>query len=843
MIGHIFNSGTRSCTSRVRLMALALVAASILVSCNPTKRLAGDEYLLKKNKIKFDEKPKVDRDDLEDVLRQEPNRKILGVRFYLRAYNVPNPEKFDRRNKKRLEKLERKNEKRMEKGKKPKDFKPFGSWWRETVGEPPVVFDTSLVVKSAEQLKTFLVKHGYFNAEISSEVKSRNKRKPMKEVTYLITTNQPYTIDSISFEIPDERLGFLVTESRSLRKHVSEDDRFDIDKLDKEREEITNYFRNRGYYDFHKELIYFDVDSALNRHAVNLTLGVIPRKVPYEGNPDSLIVKPYKRYRFRQIHIIDQPYLRNTQILTSDTSRIRGYTIVDQDQLKVKPKILAQNILFHPEEYYQIDRVTRTYRRLSALPIVRATSIRFEPASKDIDNRLLDAYIAVTPAPKQNVSLEWNGTNQGGFLGISGVLGYRNRNIFKGAEVLKFEVRGGLEAQQLLTESGTDQELNDDVERGFAFNTLEFGPQISLTFPKFLLPVRTERFAKSANPRTTLIANLSYQRRPDYERTRSFGSIIYKWNESETKEWLISPLELSLISIDRSAAFDERLEEINDPFLTNSFQDHFIQSARVAYVLNTQRSEEYKRNFFFYRAELESAGSLLRAIYNLSDAELNENGGYEALGIQFAQYLKTVHDFRYYNIPNEKMSTAYRISVGAGLPLENLNVLPFEKSFFAGGANGIRAWQARTLGPGSFRDPEQNFDKIGDILLEGNLEYRFDVTDILEGAFFIDAGNIWNINEQPARPGAVFAIDRFLGEIAVGAGTGARFNFDFFLIRLDLGLQVKDPSLDPGERWLFQPKDEYNAYIDDLNASREDLPDLPHYRWQWNLNIGIGYPF
>jgi len=825
-----------------RIAFSAFMAAVILSSCSPGKRLADDEYLLNKNTINFDQNPKIDREELEDVLRQEPNRKILGVRFYLWAYNVPNPEKFDKRNEKRLKKLEKKNTKRIEKGKKPKEFKPFGSWWRETVGEPPVVYDTSLVVKSVEQVETFLVKHGYFNAEVRAEVKV-HERKQMKEVTYKVNTHVPYLIDSLSFDISDERLSFLTQESRRLRKHVSEGDRFDIDKLDKEREELTAYFRNRGYYDFHKELIYFDVDSALNRHAVNLTLGIIPRKVPYEGNPDSLIVKPYKRYRFRNIYIIDRPSLRGTEILSSDTIRMRGYTIINQNQLKVKPKILTQNVLFHPEEYYRIDQVTRTYRRLSALSIVRASSIQFDPVSKDPENRLLDAYIGLTPAPKQNFSLEWSGTNQGGFLGISGVLGYQNRNIFKSAEVLKLEIRGGIEAQQLLTESGTDAEINDDVERGFAFNTLEFGPQISLTFPKFLLPVRAERFAKSANPRTTLIANLSYQRRPDYERTRSFGSIVYKWNESQTKEWQISPLELSLIKIDRSAAFDERLEEINDPFLTNSFQDHFIQSTRVAFILNTQRSEEYKRNFFFYRAELESAGSLLRGIYNLSDAQVNENGGYEALGIQFAQYLKTIHDFRYYNVPNEKMSTAYRFSVGVGLPLENLDVLPFEKSFFAGGANGIRAWQARTLGPGSYRDPEQNFDKIGDILLEGNIEYRFDITDIFEGAFFVDAGNIWNINPQPARPGAVFAIDRFLGEIAIGLGTGARFNFDFFLIRLDLGLQVKDPSLDRGERWLFQPKTDYNAYIDGVNATREDLPDLPYYRWQWNLNIGIGYPF
>jgi len=189
------------------------------------------------------------------------------------------------------------------------------------------------------------------------------------------------------------------------------------------------------------------------------------------------------------------------------------------------------------------------------------------------------------------------------------------------------------------------------------------------------------------------------------------------------------------------------------------------------------------------------------------------------------------------------MSTAYRISGGVGIPLENLAVLPFEKSFFGGGANDIRAWQARTLGPGSYRDPERSFDKIGDILIEFNAEYRFDLIELLEGAIFVDAGNIWTINADPSRPGADFEANRFLSEIAYGAGAGARLNFDFFLIRFDLALQIKDPSLDRGERWLFQPKEEYNSYIDNLNSDRASDQQLNYYKWRWNFNIGIGYPF
>lgn len=824
------------------LPAFGLLAI-LLVSCNPTKRLQSDEYLLQKNEIKFKDDIKVSKDDLSETLRQRTNRKILGVfPFYVWAHNVPNPAKFEKRNEKRLKKLEKKNAKRAEKGKDPLELKPFGSWWRETVGEAPVVYDSSATRRSEKQLETYLIKHGWFDAEVESEVDINQSRQRVV-VTYKVTGNTPYNIKSLTYEIPDTSLLKHTETARATRNTINVGDQFDIEELEAERKTLNEYFRNRGYYNFNKELIYFDVDSSLNKHAVDLTLGILPRKIPYAGDPDSLLVVPYQTFQINDITIIDRPASRSTSITEVDTILLNDYIIIDQDQLKVNPKTLSQNVLFKKGEYYKLDEVTRTYRRLSALPIVRATSIQFTPVSDDINNRLLNAVISVTPSKKQNVSLEWQGTNRGGFLGVSGKVRYQNKNIFGGAETFEVNIFGGAEAQQLLTESEFSASSESAIKNDIYLNTIEFGPEISLTFPKFLLPVKAERFAKSADPKTRLTANLSYQRRPDYERTRSFGSISYQWSETDQKKWNINPLEISLIKIDRSPEFDAQLAEIGDPFLINSFQDHIIIDSKVGFTYSTYQSSVRSKNHYFYYGEVESAGNILRGIYDMSNAEQNENGSYEMLNIPFAQYLKTLHDARYYRIHNEKMSTAYRLSGGIGIPLKNLNVLPFEKSFFGGGANDIRAWQARTLGPGSYRDPERNFDKIGDILLEANMEYRFDLIKVVEGAIFVDAGNIWTINADDSRPGADFAVDRFLSEIAFGVGTGLRLNFDFFLIRFDLALQMKDPSLDRGERWLFQPKKEYNSYIDNLNNDRAPNDQLSHYTWRWNFNIGIGYPF
>lgn len=798
--------------------------------------------LLVKNEIKLKDQIKVDKDALFETIKQHPNRKILGIfPFYVWAYNVPNPEKFDARNEKRRAKLAKKNEKRREKGKKPLEFKPFGSWWRETVGEAPVVYDSSKTKRSRKQLETYLIKHGWFDAEVETKTRPGSKNQTVI-VTYIITGHTPYVINSLAYNIPDTNLLRYTIESRATRNTLRHGSQFNIDKMDAERELLNSYFRNLGYYNFYKELIYFDADSSLNTHAVDLTLGIIPRKVSSADNPDSTYTLPYKKYKINAVKIIDRPYLRKTPILDRDTTVVEGYFIIDQHQLNVKPKVLAQNVLFKPGNFYQLDEVTRTYRRLSSLPIVRATSIDFTPVSEAIDNRLLNAEIGLTPSKKQNISFTAKGTNRGGFFGLSGSVGYQNKNIFGSAEVFEFNITGRAEAQQLFTGSSASN-IYGGVNNNLYLNTVEIGPEISLTFPKFLLPIKMERFAKSANPRTKLTANLSYQRRPDYERTRSFGSISYQWSETEQKDWAINPLEISLIKIQRSPEFDAQLAAINDPFLTNSFQDHFIVDSRVTYTLNTQELGTRKKNFFYYHGELESAGSILRGFYQAFDAQVDSTGSYQVLGIDFAQYLKTVHDFRYYRIHNEKMSTAYRITGGIGVPLKNLDVLPFEKSFFGGGANDIRAWQARTLGPGSYRDPEVTFDKIGDILLEANVEYRFKLIGFLEGAFFVDAGNIWTLNADEARPGADFEFNRFLSEIAFGAGTGFRFNFDFFLVRLDIALQVKDPALTPGERWIFQPKDQFNTYIDKLNDEVSGSNPFEHYSPRWNFNLGIGYPF
>ncbi|MEN8956779.1 MAG: BamA/TamA family outer membrane protein, partial [Flavobacteriales bacterium] len=300
------------------------------------------------------------------------------------------------------------------------------------------------------------------------------------------------------------------------------------------------------------------------------------------------------------------------------------------------------------------------------------------------------------------------------------------------------------------------------------------------------------------------------------------------------------PFTISAIEVEKSQAFTDRIDLLNDKLLRASFQPHIIASTRYRFVYNDPNSRNKSRTSIYYDANIESSGSALNALYKLTDRERDPvTNSYEIFGIQFAQYLKTQHDFRVYTKINDKSNFVARAVAGIGVPMENTSAaLPFEKSFFAGGTDKTRAWKARSLGPGSFRDSVLNFDKIGEILLEGNAEYRFDLLGFLDGAVFVDAGNIWLMNEDSLRPGSQFKFENFLSEIAIGAGLGIRLDLDFFLIRLDVAYPLKNPSLAKGERWFFQPKDEYDAYLNTLSNSAA-VPSL----YSPQINVGIGFPF
>lgn len=805
---------------RLTVVVLALLLAAIHSGCSPTKGLQAGEYLLDENIIE-QKGSKIPVDDLAGIVKQTPNRKIgfwkIRFRFHLGLYNIPSDKRIEKARYKKNKRIRRKNARKVRKGKPLKDSTSRTKWeWFRDIGEAPVVLDSSKIEESRKQLQLYMVKKGYYNCIVRDTVTFRRK---LASVYYLIDAQEPYTIDCISRTSSDTVMqGFINQLGKSSLLKAG--DRIDIDVLEKEREYIASALLDSGYHFFNRSFIYFEIDSTIGNHKVDLYLSIhdVKNKDQFTG---EVIETPHQRYRVTKIEIFPD---FDSRIENPKYQRLpyHGIDFLHRKKLKYKPKLLSNTLLFNPNEMYNYSKVRSTFRKYAGLGVFKGVSIQFErDTTKGIENGLY-ANIRLEPAKSQTFSVEADGKHSDGLLGIEGSLAYTHRNLFGGAEELRISLTAGLEAQNSIVSS--DQSNTNITGISNTFNTIEFGPTVSLTIPKYVL--LSQIFRHHTNGKTQIAASVNFQRRPDYTRGIEDLTWSYIFHEKKAHTFRLDLAEISAVEIgNQSEAFLKRINELNDRQLAASYQNHIISATRFSYEYNGQEINKLK-NVFYYKGSIEGAGNMLRGFSKLLDRSLDAFGSYEIVKIRFAQYLKTQHDVRYYRNINKKSQVAYRLFGGLGIPLPNLReALPFEKSFYAGGASGIRAWKARTLGPGSFLDSNRTFDKIGDITLESNIEVRFDLIDWIEGAVFADAGNIWQYREDSLRPGGQFKLNKFYQQFALGGGLGIRMDLGFFLIRFDLAIPIRHPGLPLENRWVFG---NYRAFRDD-------------YRIQFNL--GIGYPF
>ena len=826
-----------------RLYQLAFLLG-VFTSCSLTKYVPDGDYLLSKNSIEFTKdslsikKHHLDVEELSSIIKQQPNRRILlGFRFHLRLYNASNQKRIEKRIPLKQAKADKKN-KRIElrnerKTAKNPTYKPmmlesrrltFGEKLR-SAGEQPVVVDQNKVEKSSKQLSIYLIKKGFFNNIVSDSISIRKNNK-QADVHYLIKTGNPYTYKSITYSISDT---LLVKYLDSLKPNslLKVGSNFDTDILDKERKRITDYLLNKGYHYFNKEFVFFRADTSVGDAKVDLVMGIQNYKYKAAFS-DTVLERKHSRYRISGIHFRLKPgYI----VDKTDTIQIsyKGATISYNSKLICKPELLHKQLSFKHGDYYSKQHTEATYRKLANLGLFDKVSIKFDSSNA---NNGLNVFIDLVEAKSQTFMLSTDGTHNEGLLGIEGSLNYSHRNIFNGAEHFSLSLMGGVESQLLYTES------NDSLSslNAILFNTVEFGPNLSLTLPKYLFINKLKFLKDHSSGRTEFTASLNYQKRPDF--TRSMQELSFGWHIHEKKaiSWHINPLIISAIDIRKKPEFEQQIQELNDQFIAASFQDHIIAGGLYSFEYNGQNDKKVK-NVFYLKATLETAGGLLYRTHKLLKRPYDNTSpnSYNLLGIRYAHFQKIATDLRYYIPLGLKSKLVYRLAGGIGVPRENLQeALPFEKSFFSGGANGMRAWRARSLGPGAYYDQQNRFDKIGDIQLEGNMELRFPVISWVEGAFFLDAGNVWLINEDPLRPGGKFS-SNFINDLAVGSGLGVRMDLEFFIIRMDLGIPIRNPSIQMNDfseefrPWIFQS---YNSAV---NA------DNRFYKLQFNL--GIGYPF
>lgn len=794
---------------------LALVAYSIILlsSCRATRKLSDNEFLLVKNKIEVDS-GKVDKEELAKFIRQKPNRRIVGfIRFHLWVYNLVDLDKVEVRKKELKEKREAKNQKRIARNKEPKDPRRSFGEWMLGIGEAPVIIDSILTLSTQNQFQNYLYNKGYFNAEVFHKVDYKRKKA---RVTYSIRPHSAYTVKEIVYSIYNPELSKIISKADVSNSLLKSGMNYDVEVFQKERERIVKELKNRGYYFFTAENIIFQADTSIGNKEVELKLLIRSNMEKDFGRPDTTLApREFKPYHIGKVFVNNEFYPKNISVVPYDTLVFNKYQLIYRKKFAIDPKILMNSVFFKDGELYVAKNLENTYKQLSSLKVYKFINIQFEEKAND----KLDCFVQLTPASRQSFSFEAQGTNTGGFPGLFADVVYQNKNIFRGAETFEIRVKGGLESQVVLNA--------ENAKKIPVFNTIQFSPEASLTVPRFLFPwAKKFKVSKYFRPQTKLKQAYDFQERPDFTRSIFRTTFGYDWRESEQKRWLANPIEINFVNIyNQSDAFIERINSINDQLLRNTFISHITSSGVYSYIFNNQEVNKLK-NFWFVRATVEFSGNLPWLASCAAKAQKDINGSYRVFNIPFAQFIKFDFDVRHYISINSRSTFVMRLAAGRGMPYGNLGVLPYEASFFGGGANGIRAWRARTLGPGSFPDSlHTTIDQFGDMKLEVNLEYRFDIYKYLKMAAFIDAGNVWLIHKDVNRPGGEMDIKRFYKEIAVGAGIGARLDFNFFIIRLDAAYPIHNPG---------KPEANYQRWVgvkDPITMKRVIF------------NLGIGYPF
>ena len=767
----------------------ALIA--VFAGCSPVKHVPDGEYLLDDVYIRVDDGQDVNTGELYNFLRQHPNHTVLGfAKLQLGAYNLSG-----------------------------RDTTKWYNRWLRRLGQAPVIYDPALTEASCRQLRLALVNAGYLGAEVEVDTVSSGKRM---DVSYIINAGEPHRISSVSYNISDSVIRRIVL-ADTAQSEVRTGNLLDRNVLDSERGRVTRLLRDAGYYDFNREHISFTADTVAGSTQTALTLNLL--------NPDGhhgraaiavladslgLEMSEHHRYLVRNVtFVIDKAEVNDT-VYYGDLRFVYG-----NGHHLLRPKLLDEMCYLQPGKLYSAAKVERTYEALGRLSIIKYISIEMEPVGAVGDTGLLDAYINLTRNKKQTASLELEGTNSEGDLGFGVGLTYQHRNLGHGSELLTTKLRGSYES------------LSGNFDGLINKHYTEFAGEVGITFPKFECPFLSKSFKQKRLASTEFTLSANYQERPEYTRV-IFGT-AWKWKWQHTRNGYLRRQSYDLVDINYVRLPRSTINFIDsvapsNPLLRYSYEDHFIM--RMGYSFNitnrrqpsaTATAADFQPVVTNLRVSAESAGNLL---YGISKAvgQHRSEGVYKILGIQYAQYVKGELDYSITRNFDGRNSLALHGGFGIAYPYGNSSMVPFEKRFYAGGANGVRGWGVRTLGPGAYdaRNSVTDFiNQCGDIRLDLSMEYRAKLFWVLEGALFVDAGNVWTIRDYENQPGGLFKFDEFYKQIALAYGVGLRLDFTYFLLRLDLGLKAHNPAMGQ-ERWpLIHPKWSRDA----------------------NFHFSVGYPF
>lgn len=758
-----------------------VILSLLLVACNVTKKVPEGSYLLNQVKIESDVNG-IGGSELKPYLRQRPNSSMpLIGKFKLHMYNIPDND---------------------------------STWLNRQLlryGEPPVLFNEQLAEISAEQIRLHLNNKGYLNAEVDTSVVKWDKKA---EISFLVTGHEPHRIFSFRDTIRSaDTTIHNILQSTRRPEIIKEGDLFDLGVLEDGRENLTTILRNRGYYDFVKDDLYFMADTTVGDHQVDVTMAL--------NNPSD--TTRHKQYTIGEVTVINgvnedmlKDSTRHNQL---DTILYRGLQIISEKEPFLLPKAVYYNTFIRPGRLYSDRIVERTYSSLNGMGPVNQTAINMQRMQRN-DSSMIDSRITLFPGNLHYLQFGVDGTNSAGDLGVASNVTYEHRNFLRGGET--FRVR--LNAAYEFIRPTDSLDLLDN-------SYYEYGAEVFLSIPQLLLPWMLKRLQDQPSASTEYAIGANFQKRPEYFRQFFNLSTRFQWSSMEWK--LLHVLEPMGVTYVRMPWSSERFKELYlseeaNPILRYSYDEQLI--VRTAYYLTYTNYNRIGRRAmpkipFRIRSGVEVAGWLPRIVTGLGGGEQNSRGFYEFFKIPYAEYVKGDIDFApTYRIDDQRTIAAHA-AIGVAYPYGNSTILPFEKRYFGGGANSVRGWSTRTLGPGSYNNDSTLSDfgrRVGDVKLDFSVEYRRKLTKLIELAGFVDAGNIWTIREYSEQPGGLFEWSNFYKELAVAYGLGIRFDLNFLLIRVDGGMKAHNPALPVGSRWtIFKP-----------NFGRD-----------FAFHFAIGYPF
>ncbi|WP_202702687.1 BamA/TamA family outer membrane protein [Flavobacterium sp. UGB4466] len=746
--------------------------------CSNTKYLpegdllyTGGSVTVKDSVLKKKERKALEN-ELNDLLRPKPNKQFLGLRPKLWFYNIAG---------------------------EPKKQKGIRYWLRTKVGEAPVLFSKVDLEYNASVLRNFTENRGYFKTRVSADSTVSDKRATAE---YKVVPKKQYIIKSVIF--PDDSLAMSRIIGRSSRRSLLKVGQpYDLDVIKAERERIDARLKEKGYYYFNPDYLLAKVDSSKGDHEVKIRL-VIKADTP----PKALTA-----YKINKIVVYPNFTISKDSVKyqSKDIIQYKDFTIIDTAD-SFKPRVFDRAIHFKKGDFYNRKDHNLTLNRFVNLGTFSFVKNEFKP-SDSLPNAL-DSYYYLTLLPKKFIRVEVLGkTNSASYTGSEININWNNRNLFRGAELFTVSIFGGADFQLSGANNGK--------------NIYKLGTETSLTWPRFIVPFFHIEGSSEYVPRTKATVRYEYQNRTQLYALNSFKtSFGYQWKENIRKEHQLNVIDVTYVSPNHVTA--EYLADIQeDPSLEKIIEKQLIFGPTYTYTY-TNTMQKRRKNTFYFSGDLDLAGNVTGLVTGANVKDGNQKNIFD---VPFSQYVKMRGDLRHYLKLGKESELASRIILGIGLPYGNSRALPTAKQFVVGGTNSIRAFRARSLGPGSYLNTQttNNFlpDQSGDLKLEFSTEYRAKLFSIVRGAVFVDAGNVWLLNADPNKSGGEITKD-FMKDIAVGAGAGLRFDLSFLVLRTDLAFPLRKPYLPQGQRWV----------IDDINFGSG-----PWRKENLILNIAIGYPF